>query len=143
MMEAFPSSQSKITPGVVEAYSMAIARFDLNAVQAACQAFICGTVQGRNNSFAPSAPELADEVQRQQDRLRWEAHAATHDFVVEGSDEWRQIVALRGSTPPTREINGVKGWDIPKGELSQARQIELPKPRDLSALPAPNLRRAS
>lgn len=128
MLKAFPSSQSNISGDTVAAYMLSIEDFDLNAVQAACKAFIKGEVKGRNNGFAPSAPELSAECQRQQDRLRWEDHQHRHEFVAVDSEDWRRITLHRGSPPPVRTVNGQLGWDVPKMELTEARKLELPEP---------------
>lgn len=128
MLQAFPSSQSSISADAVPAYLMSIEDFDLNAVQSACKAFIKGEVKGRNNGFAPSAPELAAESQRQQDRLRWQDHIDSHEFIAVGSDDWQKIAMHRGNTPPVKTRDGVLGWFIPKMELTEARKLELPAP---------------
>ena len=113
---------------MVRAYIMAIDDYDLDAVMAACKAFIKGEVKGRNNGFAPSAPELSAECQRQQDRLRWQDHQARHEFIAVGSDDWHRVVHYHGKTPPVRTVNGKLGWDIPKEVLAEARKLELPAP---------------
>lgn len=128
MLQAFPSSQSSITADAVPAYLMSIEDFDLAAIEAACRAFIKGEVKNRNNGFAPSAPELSAECQRQQDRLRWQEHVENHEFVAVESDDWRKIEQYRGRTPPVKTRDGVLGWYIPKLELSEARKLELPAP---------------
>lgn len=128
MLAAFPSSQSNIGPQMVEAYVMSIEDFDLDAVDAACKAFIKGEVKGRNNGFAPSAPELSAECQRQQDRLRWQDHIESHEFVSVESEDWRKVAQYRGNTPPVKTRDGVLGWFIPKLELAEARKLELAAP---------------
>lgn len=128
MLQAFPSSQSSINPETVQAYMMSIEDFDLDAVLAACKAFIKGEVKGRNNGFAPSAPELSAECQRQQDRLRWQDHQARHEFIAVDSDDWLKVTQYHGRTPPVRTVNGKLGWDIAKEVLAEARKLELPAP---------------
>lgn len=135
MLTAFPSSQANIGPQMVEAYLMSIEDFDLEAVECACRAFIKGEVKGRNHGFAPSAPELATECKSQQDRLRWQDHINSHDFVAVDSDDWRRITMHRGSTPPVKTgPDGVLGWYIPKIEVTEARKIELPAPSQRKAI---------
>lgn len=127
MLLAFPAS-SNISADSLQPYLIAIEDYDLNAVEAACKAFIKGEVKGRNNSFAPSAPELSAECQRQQDRLRWEAHQSRHEFIAVDSDDWLKITQYHGRTPPVRTVNGKFGWDIAKEVLAEARKLELPAP---------------
>lgn len=127
MLLAFPAS-SNISADSLQPYLIAIEDYDLNAVEAACKAFIKGEVKGRNNSFAPSAPELSAECQRQQDRLRWEAHQSRHEFIAVDSDDWLKVTQYHGRTPPVRSVNGKLGWDIAKEVLAEARKLELPAP---------------
>lgn len=127
MLLAFPAS-SNISADSLQPYLIAIEDYDLNAVEAACKAFIKGEVKGRNNSFAPSAPELSAECQRQQDRLRWEDHIESHEFIAVESEDWRKVTQYRGNTPPMKTRDGVLGWFIPKLELYEARKVELGAP---------------
>lgn len=127
MLLAFPAS-SNISADSLQPYLIAIEDYDLNAVEAACKAFIKGEVKGRNNSFAPSAPELSAECQRQQDRIRWEAHQSRHEFIAVDSDDWLKVTLYHGRTPPVRTANGKLGWDIAKEVLAEARKLELPAP---------------
>lgn len=133
MLKAFPSSQSNTSADMVQAYIMAIDDYDLYAVVAACKAFIKGDVKGRNASFAPSAPELANECRIQQDRLRWQENEATKDFIEAGSETWRKLEKLTGKTFPSREITvdgrSIRGWSFPKGQVAEAKLLELPAPR--------------
>lgn len=143
MLAAFPSSQSNISPQMVEAYVMSVEDFSVEAVEAACRAFIKGGVKGRNNGFAPSAPELSDECQNQQDRILWKAHQESHEFVVEGSDLWRKIEKMQGMSLPVREasIDGVtqRGWDVQKEVVIKSKMIELPKPGS-KVVPIPSMK---
>ena len=132
MFRAFPSS-SNITEDNVAPFMMAIEDFDLSAIEAAAKAFIKGDVKGRNASFAPSAPELANECRIQQDRMRWQENEATKDFIEVGSETWRKLEKLTGKTFPFREITvdgrSIRGWSFPKGQVAEAKLLELPAPR--------------
>lgn len=124
-------------------FMMAVEDFDLPAIEAAAKAFIKGEVPGHVPSFAPSAPELANECRRQQDRIKWEEHRASHEFIVEGSDLWRQVEQMQGASLPVREISvdGVKmrGWDVQKETAAKAKMIELPKPGS-KVVPIPSMK---
>lgn len=117
---------------MVESYAVAVEDYDLDAVTASCLAFIKGDVKGRNASFAPSAPELANECRIQQDRLRWQENEAAKDFIEAGSETWRKLEKLTGKTFPAREITvdgrSIRGWSFPKGQVAEAKLLELPAP---------------
>lgn len=48
------------------AYLVAIESYQMQAVMAAAKAFLTGKVKRENMTFAPSAPEFADECRNQQ-----------------------------------------------------------------------------
>lgn len=131
MFRAFPSS-SNITEDNVAPFMMAIEDFDLSAIEAAAKAFIKGDVKGRNASFAPSAPELANECRVQQDRLRWQESEAAKDFIEAGSETWCKLEKLTGKTFPYRDITvdgrSIRGWSFPKDQVAEAKLLELPSP---------------
>ena len=139
MFRAFPSS-SNITEDNVAPFMMAIEDFDLSAIEAAAKAFIKGDVKGRNASFAPSAPELANECRVQQDRLRWQESEAAKDFIEAGSETWCKLEKLTGKTFPYRDITvdgrSIRGWSFPKDQVAEAKLLELPAPRPEWALEA-------
>lgn len=129
MMRAYPSSQSSITAGTVDAYLMAVEDVSLEALARGCKAFIKGDVPGHNNSFAPSAPKLV-EVCREFDRaLVVEQFQAANVFIEEGSERWAQMLLHRGANSlPTFERNGRKGWYFTSEEEAEAARIALPPP---------------
>jgi hypothetical protein len=59
LMRGFPSSQSQITEGNVDAYLDAVMDCSLDAVTRSVTQFLSGKVDGRNNGFLPTAPELS------------------------------------------------------------------------------------
>ena len=69
MMRGFPSSQERITEGVVAAYLEAVAEIGLEAVDRSVTQFITGRVEGRNNAFLPTAAELASNARLWQEAI--------------------------------------------------------------------------
>lgn len=81
LMHGYPSSQSKITEEVVDAYLDAVEQFSPEAVLRACQRFAQGDVPGQSLDFLPPAASVAaqsrmydqivgrDSAERQMDRI--------------------------------------------------------------------------
>ena len=109
MLKAFPSSQSTITADSARVYLFAVEDLPLEAVKRACRAFVRGDVQGRNHSFAPSAPELAQIAKEQEGKIRVEQFEASHLFVLEGSPLWQKLEKLKGTTFPSSLRIGGRG----------------------------------
>lgn len=129
MLKAFPSSQSTITADSARVYLFAVEDFPLEAVKRACRAFVRGDVQGRNHSFAPSAPELAQVAKEQEGEIRIEQFEAAHQFVIEGSELWQQVMLLKNDHGhPTYIKNGQRGWPFPHGDVAEAVKLALPPP---------------
>jgi hypothetical protein len=59
MLAGFPSSQAAITEYTADAYLRAVGHCAVEAVEAACTAFLRGQVSAHNNDFPPTAPRLA------------------------------------------------------------------------------------
>jgi hypothetical protein len=128
MLRAFPSSQSTITAETPKVYGFAVEEFSLEAIRRACRAFVRGEVAGHNADFAPSTAKLAQVVKGFEDALQWERFQDQNTFVEAGSDLWRQMTALNGTTPPVSSASGREGWWFPKAKVEEARQIALPPP---------------
>lgn len=129
MLRGFPSSQSSMTEATVNAYVTAVQDCSLAAVQRACQSFIRGSVPGHNNDFAPAAPKLAQVAREAESKIGLEHFEEQHRFIEEGSDEWRQLLVLRGKhSLPTFERNGRRGWYFSHQEVEEAAEIALPPP---------------
>jgi len=117
MLTAFPSSNSNISQGTVNAYLMAVEGLNVSAVVAACKAFIRGEVEGSNPDFAPSAPRLATEAKAIDERLAQEAFWNKTEFVEFDTPEWRALCKQRGGSMPQVERGGKQGWYVPKEEV--------------------------
>lgn len=128
MLKAFPSSQSTITADSARVYLFAIEDFPLEAVKRACRAFVRGDVQGRNHSFAPSAPELAQVAKEFEGKIRVEQFEASHQFVLEGSPLWKKLELLKDDTFPSSLRAGGRGWHFPHADVAAAEQLALPPP---------------
>lgn len=129
MLRAFPSSQSSITADSASIYRFAIEDFSLEAVKRACRMIVKGDVPGRNNSFAPSAPELSEICKLAEGRIKVENYEAERQFVAIGSPLWQQICILRGAMSlPSSSRGGVEGWLFTKDEVAQAAHVALPAP---------------
>lgn len=128
MLRAFPSSQSTITAETPKVYAFAVEDFSLEAVRRACRAFVRGQVDDQNPNFAPSTAKLAQVVKGFEDALVWERFEAGNTFVEVGSDLWRKMIALNGSTPPVSSASGKDGWWFANAKVDEARQIALPPP---------------
>lgn len=59
MLAGFPTSQSAINEITAEAYLNAVSNCSIDAIEAACGAFLQGQVTGHNNDYPPTAPRLA------------------------------------------------------------------------------------
>lgn len=128
MLKAFPSSQSTITTDSARVYLFAVEDLPLEAVKRACRAFVRGDIAGRNHSFAPSAPELAQVAKEVEGKLRIEAFEAEHQFVFEGSDLWKQLEVLKNDTFPTFLKAAGRGWHFKHADVAKASLLALPPP---------------
>lgn len=127
MLRAFPSSQSTITADSAKVYMFAVEDFSLDAIKRACRLFVRGEVKGRNNAFAPSAPELADACKTAEGQLKVEHYEAERIFVEAGSRLWKQLQIHRGDhSLPTFQRDGKDGWFFAKDDCRQAEMIALP-----------------
>lgn len=130
MLAAFPSSNSNINQGTVNAYLMAVEGLNVGAVVIACKAFIRGEVEGSNPDFAPSAPRLAKEAKAVDERLAQEAFWDKTEFVEFDTPEWRAICKQRGGSMPEVERNGKRGWYVPKDEVAAIPARLISEERD-------------
>ncbi len=129
MLKAFPSSQSTITADSARVYLFAVEDFPLEAVKRACRALVRGEVAGRNNSFAPSAPELAQLAKEFEGKIRIEQFDAAHQFVIEGSELWQKVMLLKqDNCHPTFIKGGQRGWPFPHADIAEASKLALPPP---------------
>lgn len=129
MLKAFPSSQSTISDDSARVYLFAVEDFSLEAIKRACRLFVRGEVKGRNNAFAPSAPELADVCKQAEGQLKVEQYEAERVFIEEGSALWhKMLVHKKDASLPTFNRDGKPGWFFAKEDVEQARLISLPAP---------------
>lgn len=128
MLKAFPSSQSNISDDSARVYLFAVEDFSLEAVKRACRMFVRGDVPGRNNSFCPSAPELADVCKITEGQIQVEAYEASRVFIEEGSAHWLKMEHMKGGGLMTCTRNGKKGWFFEREEAQQAEMVALPPP---------------
>ena len=66
LLSGFPSSQNTDVDGQMMAYLVAIEGYTLTAMVQATKAFLTGKVKRGNATFAPSAPEFAEQVRLEQ-----------------------------------------------------------------------------
>lgn len=129
MLKAFPSSQSTITADSPRVYLFAVEDMPLEALKRACRAFVKGDIAGRNHSFAPSAPELAQVAKEFEGKIRVEQFYAENQFVLEDSPLWKKLILHRQEDSfPTYMRDGQRGWPFPKTEIEQAEKLALPSP---------------
>jgi hypothetical protein len=129
MLKAFPSSQSNITDDSARVYLFAVEDFPLEAIKRACRLFVRGEVKGRNNAFAPSAPELAEVCKMTEGLLKVEQYEAERVFIEEDSELWRKMMIHRSNRSlPTFARDGKQGWFFSKEDAQQAGLISLPPP---------------
>lgn len=127
MLKAFPSSQSTMSADSPRVYLFAVEDFSLDAIKRACRMFVRGEVKGRNNAFAPSAPELADACKTAEGALKVEHYEADRVFIEAGSALWKQMQIHRGNhSLPTFQRDGRDGWFFTKDDCSKAALIALP-----------------
>lgn len=127
MLKAFPSSQSTMSADSPRVYLFAVKDFSLDAIKRACRLFVRGEVKGRNNAFAPSAPELADACKTAEGQLKVEHYEAERIFVEAGSPLWKQLQIHRGDhSMPTFQRDGKDGWFFNKDDCEKAVLIALP-----------------
>ena len=65
LLSGFPSSQSTDVDGQMMAYLVAIEGYTIEEMVQAMKAFLSGRVKRENKTFAPSAPEFAEECRAQ------------------------------------------------------------------------------
>lgn len=133
MLQAFPSAQSSITADSPKVYLFAVEDHSLGALKRACRAIVRGDVGGLNPDFPPSAPKLAQVVEQMEAAIAAEKRNAERPFVIEGSELWRKLEHIRGSSLPTFTCtlpNGrvASGWCVDAAEIAKAEKIELPPP---------------
>jgi hypothetical protein len=129
MLKAFPSSQSNITDDSARVYLFAVEEFSLDAVKRACRLFVRGEVKGRNNAFAPSAPELADVCKTAEGQIKVEQYESERVFIEEGSELWRKMLVHRkGESAPTFTRDGKQGWFFSREDAAEAAKLSLPPP---------------
>jgi hypothetical protein len=127
MLKGFPSAQSNITDESARVYLFAVEDFSLDAIKRACRLFVRGEVKGRNNAFAPSAPELADACKTAEGQLKVEHYEAERVFVEVGSPLWKQLQIHRGDhSPPTFQREGKEGWFFTREDCAKAEVLALP-----------------
>lgn len=129
MLKAFPSSQSNITADSPRVYLFAVEDMPLEAVKRACRALVRGEVDGRNHSFAPSAPELAQIAKGFEQTILVETWKADRLFVAAGSELWKQLCQHKGKVDfPTFKRDGVDGWWFDREVAVEASKLTLPAP---------------
>lgn len=129
MLKAFPSSQSNISDDSARVYLFAVEDFSLEAVKRACRMFVRGEVKGRNHSFAPSAPELAEVCKTAEGRLKVEQYEAERVFIECDTEMWRKMeIAKDDKNLLACTRNGKKGWFFLPEDVAQAEMVALPAP---------------
>ncbi len=129
MLKAFPSSQSTITADSARVYLFAVEDMPLEAVKRACRMFVRGEVKGRNNAFAPSAPELVDVCRQAEGILQVEHYEADRLFIEAGTPAWEKMLLLKGAVSlPACNRNGKRGWFFPHDDVAAAEKLALPPP---------------
>lgn len=141
MLEAFPSSQSRITGDTAKVYRFAVEDCSLEAVKRACRAFVRGQVPGHNPDFAPTAPRLVQAVKEFEHQLVVESWKATRQFIPVGSEAWHQITMLKNDPLlPTFVKDGVEGWWFDNTVVDEAAMLALPPPISEGQMAANRLR---
>ena len=74
LLSGFPSSAGTDARGQFHAYRLAIEGVEMEAVERAAKLFITGKVPGRNNTFAPSCAEFAEQCRYQEGVIHAERH---------------------------------------------------------------------
>lgn len=129
MLAAFPSSQSNIGANSAKVYVWSVDELSLEAVNRACRKFVRGEVLGRNNGFAPSAPELAEVAKQCERELAIERRHADRVFVEEGSEIWQKLMLRRDrASLPMFSSDGRRGWTFTREEITDAEKLALPPP---------------
>jgi hypothetical protein len=129
MLKAFPSSQSTITADSARVYMFAVEDMPLDAVKRACRMFVRGEVKGRNNAFAPSAPELVDVCRQAEGVLKVEHYEADRLFIEADTPAWEQMLMHKGATSlPVCNRNGKRGWFFAQDDAVAAAKLALPPP---------------
>ena len=141
MLEAFPSSQSRITDATAKVYRFAIEDCSLEAVKRACRAFVRGQVAGHNPDFAPTAPRLVQVVKEFEHELVVESWKETRQFIQVDSQAWHQIAMLKNDPMlPTFIKDGVEGWWFDNAVVDEAAMIALPAPMSEAQMEANRIR---
>ncbi|MDR9813093.1 hypothetical protein [Rhizobium hidalgonense] len=113
------------------AYLVAIESYPMQAVMAAAKAFLSGKVKRENKTFAPSAPEFADECRAQQMaieaalRPRIEPPAEKRDDGPKVDPRKLQLLnkALKGHNPSRAKLRRMfPHLDIPDAPVSEGEQ---------------------
>jgi hypothetical protein len=129
MLKAFPSSQSNISDDSARVYLFAVEEFSLEAIKRACRLFVRGEVKGRNNAFAPSAPELADVCKTAEGQIKVEQYESERVFIEHGSELWhKMLVHRKGESAPTFARDGKQGWFFSREDAAEAAKLALPPP---------------
>jgi len=129
MLAAFPSSQSNIGANSAQVYVWSVDELSLEAVKRACRKFVRGEVLGRNNGFAPSAPELAEVAKHCEKEIETERKRADRLFVEEGSELWQKLMLHRSrSSLLMFKSDGRRGWTFSHDEILEADKLVLPPP---------------
>lgn len=143
MLEAFPSSQSRISGDTAKVYRFAVEDCSLEAVKRACRAFVRGEVAGHNPDFAPTAPRLVQVVKDQEHLLVMESWKAQRQFIAVGSKAWHQIAMLKNDPMlPTFVKDGIEGWWFDNGVVDEAALLALPAPMSENQMAANRARLA-
>lgn len=129
MLKAFPSSQSTISDDSAMAYLFAVEDYSLDAVTRACKLFMKGSVAGRNNAFAPSAPELAEQCKIAEGAIKVEGYESARIFIECDSLMWRKMeIAKEDSSLISCIRHGKRGWFFLPEEVAEAEKVALPPP---------------
>jgi len=94
MMHGFPSSQDRITAEVLASYMASVDGISADAVTRSCGQFLAGKVEGRNNSFLPSAAELSANARA------WDEAIASVTAAAELRKTQRLVSYPIGTLPP-------------------------------------------
>lgn len=98
LMHGYPSSQSQISQGTIDAYAAAVSGCSIEAVTRSCQQFLSGNVESHNNAFMPTAAELAANARQ------WDNAIATVTANREIAAAARVTVYPIGTTPPPPSV---------------------------------------
>lgn len=144
LMRGFPSSQSQITEGNISAYLDATSGCSMDALERSVQQFLSGKVEGHNNSFMPTAAELATNARQ------WDYALG----MVSADRQLERVVSYPiGAKPPDGLVpGGILTADFGEGpidmtKLTYAEQEEAFRtkgvpPKEIAAgVPKPQIRK--